>query len=222
MFTGITAAHGVRPAPDAPGRGRPARDRHLPGSGRRPDRGQHRRQRRLSHRHRPGRRGLHRGCVGGDPLPDDAHGRQGGRPGQPGEGPARRRSASGGTSFSATSTAWERSGRRRSAPDRSSSASRSIRDSAGTSSTRDRSPWTASASPSTAVKKTCFMLISSRIPPPGRPSGSKTVSERVNIETDILARYVEKLISGGKGNGRPARRLPPGGSIWTCLPDTGF
>jgi riboflavin synthase len=32
----------------------------------------------------------------------------------------------------------------------------------------------------------------------GTTLGIKSVSERVNIETDILARYVEKLISGGK------------------------
>ena len=99
--------HGVRPAPDAPGRGRPAGGRHLPGSGRRPDRRQHRRQRRLSDRHRPERRGIHGGCVGGDPLPDDAQDRQGGRPGQPGKGPARRGSASEDTSSWAMWTAWE-------------------------------------------------------------------------------------------------------------------
>jgi riboflavin synthase len=32
----------------------------------------------------------------------------------------------------------------------------------------------------------------------GTTLGIKSVSERVNIETDILARYVEKLVSGGK------------------------
>ncbi len=35
----------------------------------------------------------------------------------------------------------------------------------------------------------------------GTTLGIKSVSERVNIETDILARYVEKLTSGGKGGG---------------------
>jgi len=32
----------------------------------------------------------------------------------------------------------------------------------------------------------------------GTTLGTKSVSDRVNIETDILARYLEKLISGGK------------------------
>jgi riboflavin synthase len=35
----------------------------------------------------------------------------------------------------------------------------------------------------------------------GTTLGIKSASERVNIETDILARYVEKLISGGKETG---------------------
>jgi riboflavin synthase len=40
----------------------------------------------------------------------------------------------------------------------------------------------------------------------GTTLGIKTVSERVNIETDILARYLEKLISGGKDTGTTAGR----------------
>ncbi len=38
----------------------------------------------------------------------------------------------------------------------------------------------------------------------GTTLGSRTVSERVNIETDILARYVEKLILRGKETGDAA------------------
>ncbi len=52
---GNCSCHGLRPAPDAPGRRRPAGGRHLSGSGRRPDRRQHRRQRRLPDRDRPER-----------------------------------------------------------------------------------------------------------------------------------------------------------------------
>jgi riboflavin synthase len=38
----------------------------------------------------------------------------------------------------------------------------------------------------------------------GTTLGVKKVSDRVNIETDILARYVEKLLTGGPPNGGPS------------------
>jgi len=53
----------------------------------------------------------------------------------------------------------------------------------------------------------------------GTTLGIKTVSERVNIETDILARYLEKLISGGKETGAAAF---PGGINMDMLARHGF
>jgi riboflavin synthase len=53
----------------------------------------------------------------------------------------------------------------------------------------------------------------------GTTLGIKTVSERVNIETDILARYLEKLISGGKETGVAAS---PGGIDMDMLARHGF
>jgi len=53
----------------------------------------------------------------------------------------------------------------------------------------------------------------------GTTLGIKTVSERVNIETDILARYLEKLISGGKETGAAAS---PGGIDMDMLARHGF
>jgi riboflavin synthase len=53
----------------------------------------------------------------------------------------------------------------------------------------------------------------------GTTLGTKTASDRVNIETDILVRYLEKLISGGKGAGDAAF---PGGIDMDMLSRYGF
>ena len=57
----------------------------------------------------------------------------------------------------------------------------------------------------------------------GTTLGIKTVSERVNIETDILARYLEKLISGGKETGdHGGHAASPGGIDMDMLARHGF
>jgi riboflavin synthase len=47
----------------------------------------------------------------------------------------------------------------------------------------------------------------------GTTLGLKKVAERVNIETDILARYVEKLINGGKDTGEADGAAASAGGI---------
>ncbi len=57
----------------------------------------------------------------------------------------------------------------------------------------------------------------------GTTLGTKSISERVNIETDILARYVEKLISGGKDSGgTPGGGASQGGFDMDMLSRHGF
>ncbi len=53
------------------------------------------------------------------------------------------------------------------------------------------------------------MLTSSRTRRPRTTLGFKKVADEVNIETDILARYLEKLISAAKDGGASG---PAGGS----------
>ena len=151
----------------------------------------------------------------------------GGRPGQPGEGPARRRSPRGAHRPGPCGRRGNDPWRKRPAPDRSSSALRSIRGSAGISSARDRSRWTASASPSTAVKRTVFYVNIIPHTAAGTTLGIQKGGGAVNIETDILARYLEKLISGGEGDAAGAAGAA--GSSRTgeidldyALPGTGF
>ena len=58
----------------------------------------------------------------------------------------------------------------------------------------------------------------------GTTLGFKKVADTVNLETDIIARYLEKLISTGKepdGATRPTVG-PAGEWTWRCLPDTAF
>lgn len=56
----------------------------------------------------------------------------------------------------------------------------------------------------------------------GTTLGTKTASERVNIETDILARYVEKLLSGGKQTGSAGDAASAGGIDKDMLARYGF
>ncbi len=57
----------------------------------------------------------------------------------------------------------------------------------------------------------------------GTTLGIKKVSERVNIETDILARYVEKLLAGRKNSGGTSGNAKsPGGIDLDMLSRHGF
>ena len=76
--------------------------------------------------------------------------------------------------------------------------------SAATWSTRARSPWTASASPSSRPATTGSRV--SLIPETlARTTlGSRQAGDRVNLEVDVLAKHVEKLLAAHAADGKDA------------------
>ena len=142
----------------------------------------------------PRRRGLHRRRDAGDPRQDLARCASGPAPGSTSSARSPRRSGSAGTSSRATSTAPARS-----APAPPASTGRSSRSAcptgwAATWSTRARSPSTASRSPSSTVTDDSFTV--SLIPETlARTTlGIKQPGEPVNLEVDVIAKHVEKLV----------------------------
>ena len=88
------------------------------------------------------------------------------------------------------------------------------RDCCATSSRRARSPSTGSASPSSSRSTTASRSPSSRTPPRSRRSVTRVRGGRVNLEVDVTAKYVERLLSvearadRGSGAGTSIERRP--------------